>query len=207
MRALLVVLVAFLLAGCAVGRTAGYSDAAVNIPGASVSNVALALAVQDRRSYVVSGNKPEKFVGIQRGGFGNPFDVNTTSGAPVATDLRDAIAKGLKSKGYHVTPVTVAPGDANDAVKRKLLEARSRRSALIVLNELKSDSMMNSGVSYNMTLTVFDERGNALANSAARGEDNVPGSGGIADETKITAAVARRLEELFADQKVGAALR
>jgi len=207
MRALLALFVALLLAGCAVGRTAGYSDAAVNIPGASVSNVALALAVQDRRPYVVSGNKPEKFVGLQRGGFGNPFDVNTSSGSAVASDLRDSVAKGLKSKGYNVTSVTVAPGDANDAVKRKLTDARTKRSALIVLNELKSDSYMNSSVAYNMTLTVFDERGNPLANSAARGEDNVSGSGMIADESKITAAVAKRLEELFADPRVSAALR
>ena len=207
MRTLLPLLAAFLLAGCAVGRTAGYADASVSIAGASVSNVAIALAVQDRRPYVVSGNKPEKFVGLQRGGFGNPFDVNTSSGAAVASDLRDAIAKGLRAKGYAVTPVTVAPGDSGDAVKRKLADARGKRSALVVMTELKSDSYMNSSVAYDLALTVLDERGNSVASSSVRGEDNVAGSGMIADESKITEQVGRKLEQLFADPKVAAALR
>jgi mannose/fructose-specific phosphotransferase system component IIA len=206
-RTLLVALSALVLGGCAVGRTASYADAAVNLPGASVSNLAVALAVQDRRPYVVSGNKPEKFVGLQRGGFGNPFDVNTSSGAALATDLRDSIAKALKAKGYNVTAVTVAPGDANDAARRKLADARAKRSALVVLTELKSDSYMNSSVAYDMTLTVLDERGNAVASNTVRGEDNVSGSGMIADESKITQHIGHKLEQLFADPKVTAALR
>jgi hypothetical protein len=207
MRTLLLVAAALILAACAVGRTASYADAAVNIQGATVSNVALALGVQDRRPYVVSGNKPEKFVGLQRGGFGNPFDVNTSSGSAVASDLRDSIARGLKAKGYNVTAVSLAPADSNDAVKRKLADARGKRSALVVINELKSDSYMNSSVAYNMTLTVLDERGNAVATHSVRGEDNVSGSGMIADEGKITQHVGRKLEELFSDPKVIAALR
>jgi len=207
MRALLSLLLAFLLAGCAVGRTAGYSEASVNVPMVAASNVTLALAVQDRRPYVVSGNKPEKFVGLQRGGFGNPFDVNTSSGAAVASDLRDSIAKGFKAKGYSVTPVTVAPGDDSDTLKRKLAEPRAKRAALVVLNELKSDSYMNSSVAYNMTLTVLDERGSVVASNSVKGEDNVSGSGMIADESKITQAVANKLEQLFADPRIGAALR
>ena len=207
MRALLSLLLAFMLAGCAGGRTAGYSEAAVNIPMVAGSNVALTLAVQDRRPYVVSGNKPEKFVGLQRGGFGNSSDVNTTSGAAVASDLRDSIAKGFTAKGYSVTPVTVAPGDDRDTLKRKLAEPRAKRAALIILNELKSDSYMNSSVAYSMTLTVLDERGGVMASNSVKGQDNVSGSGMIADETKITQAVANKLEQLFADPRVGAALR
>lgn len=103
--------------------------------------------------------------------------------------------------------MTVAPGDDNDALKRKLAEARAKRSALIVLNELKSDSYMNSSVAYNMTLTVMDERGNVVASNSVRGEDNVSGSGMIADEAKITQAVASKLEQLFAEPRIGAALR
>jgi hypothetical protein len=69
------------LEGCAVGQRYAYSDA--NLPLARVSSGAsIGLGVRDARPYVVSGNKAPTFVGVMRGGFGNPFDVQTQSGQP-----------------------------------------------------------------------------------------------------------------------------
>jgi hypothetical protein len=42
----------------------------------------LAVAVHDERSEVASGDKNPAFVGLLRGGYGNPMDVRTASGAP-----------------------------------------------------------------------------------------------------------------------------
>ena len=75
MRTWIILAVALFIGGCAFGRTYSYSDAPVNIPNAASGSGAIALAVQDRRPYVLSGNKPQKFVGLMRGGFGNRFDV------------------------------------------------------------------------------------------------------------------------------------
>lgn len=61
---------------------------------------ATAVAVQDRRPYVLDGDKDADFVGIQRGGFGNPFDVITTSGRPLARHVRDRRLGLEKEKGY-----------------------------------------------------------------------------------------------------------
>src|SRR4051812_18081252 len=101
-----VLAVAAALGGCAVGQTYKYSDAPMSLEGVSSAG-AVAIAVQDARPYVISGNKAPTFVGLQRGGFGNPFDVNTQSGGPLANEIRDAIARALKARGVSVTPVAV----------------------------------------------------------------------------------------------------
>jgi len=205
-RTLSIILAAVVLGGCAVGRTASYADASLNLPGATVSSIAIAVGVQDQRPYVLSGNKPEKFVGLQRGGFGNPFDVNTTSGGPLATEVRDSLVKALKAKGYNAMPVALDKGDAGEAARRKLGEARAKRAALVVFREWKSDTMMNTDIHYDLTLTVLDERGNALATNTLKGSDNMGSLGMVSPEENITKAFARKLEQLFDDPKVTRAL-
>jgi hypothetical protein len=68
-----------LLGGCAFGRTYSYSDVPIAMQAISSSG-SVTVAVVDDRPYVLSGGKPDRFVGLMRGGFGNPFDVNTQSG-------------------------------------------------------------------------------------------------------------------------------
>jgi hypothetical protein len=206
MRALTLTVSALILAGCAVGRTASYSETSIAMPGATSSGGAVALAVQDRRSYVLSGNKPERFVGLMRGGFGNPFDVNTATGGPVATDVRDTISRSLTSQGYKVSVVALDPKESADAVQAKLRAAGARRSALLTLTEWKSDSYWNIGIIYDATLTISDEKGKSLAINTVKGEDNL-GYVGLNPEPTITAGFAKKLELLFADPRVAAALK
>ena len=205
MRAFLVTLSALILAGCVVGRTASYSDTSISVPTATGSGT-IAVAVQDRRPYVLSGNKQERFTGLMRSGFGMPFDVNTSSGGPLAADLRDTVSRSLTAQGYKVTGVTLAPQEQADAVQRKLVETGARRSALLTLTEWRSDSMMNIGITYDATLAIMDEKGKSLATSSIKGSDNL-GSVGFSPEPTITAGFAKKLEVLFSDPKVAAALR
>ena len=205
MRAFAITVSALILAGCAVGRTASYSETSIAMPTATGSGT-IAVAVQDRRPYVLSANKPESFVGLQRGGFGNPFDVNTSSGGPVAADLRETISRSLTSKGYKVTAVTLAPQESADAVKGKLMAAKAKRSALLTLTEWKSDTMMNIGILYDATLTIMNEKGQATATSTVKGNDNL-GYAGFSPEPTITAGFAKKLDVLFSDPKVAAALQ
>jgi hypothetical protein len=206
MRILLITLAAFVLGGCAVGRTASYSDASLNLSAPTVSQVALAVAVQDRRPYVLSGNKPEKFVGLMRGGFGNPFDVNTASGGPLANEVRNSLQKALAAKGYNVSPVTIEPKDSREVALRKVADARAKRAVVVTLTEFKSDAMMRSEILYDMTLVVLDERGNTLATNTVKGND-ITGYAGLSPEEGIIAAMSKKLEALFDDPKVTSALR
>jgi hypothetical protein len=206
MRILTVLAVSFLLGGCAFGRTYSYSDTAINLPRAAGGSGTIGLAVQDRRPYVLSGNKSERFVGLMRGGFGNPFDVNTQSGGPVSIEVRDALAKALTAKGYAVNPVAIDAREANTDVRRRLTSSGGGKTVLVTLNEWKSDTMMNTDIHYDVHLTVLGPRGEELATNSVRGLDNI-GSAGLSPGPTISAALGRKLELLFDNEKVIAALK
>ena len=65
-----------------------------------MDNKLLILAVQDFRPYVLNGDEEPGFVGLQRGGYGNPFDVTTLTGRPMTEDMAEAMVKGLSDVGY-----------------------------------------------------------------------------------------------------------
>ena len=194
-----------ILGGCAVGRSVSYADAPAAM-GSLSSSGSVAVAVQDERPYVLSGGKPDRFVGLMRGGFGNPFDMNTKSGAPLADDLRDAIVRAMKARGINAMPVTVALREQSSAVKGKLLDAKARRSVLVSLKEWKSDTLMNTDFHYDVTTTVFDANGNQLASSTMRGMDSL-GNLGLTPDDGVQKEVGRKIDRMFDDEKIIASLK
>jgi hypothetical protein len=142
----------FALAGCAVGNRYDYAGSITALPVTGTGN--LALNVVDARPYVLSGDKTPDFIGLQRGGFGNPFDVRTASGRPLADEMRDAIANALRKQGYTVVGIK---------------DAAPRRMELKVL-EWKSDAMMHFSIAYDLALNVYDGQGTLLAASTNKGE-------------------------------------
>jgi hypothetical protein len=176
------------LSGCAVGNRYDYGSAIQGLP--VTGSGPLAVDVVDARPYVLSGEKGPDFVGLQRGGFGNPFDVRTGSGRPLAAEMRESIAKALQEKGFNVM-------DGNASAPRKL-ELR--------VFEWKTDVMMKMKTLYDLKLSVFDGNGKLLAQSAAKGED--VGSGGFESGNAANAArtFELRFTELIRDEAVRNAL-
>lgn len=62
--------------------------------------ITVAVATHDQRPYVVGGNKKPNFVGLSRGGYGNPFDVVTVSGNPLADGFSESISRSLAARGF-----------------------------------------------------------------------------------------------------------
>lgn len=205
LKLVLILAAAAALGGCAFGRTYSYKDTPVALQGVSSSGN-VTVAVQDQRAYVLSGGKSERFVGLMRGGFGNPFDVNTSSGGPLADEIRDAIVHAMKARGIDVKPVEAPLRDSMVAVKRSLEEGKPHRAVLVTLREWKSDTMMSTDLHYDVTLTVFDKAGAQLASSSVKGMDNL-GNLGLSPNEGISRASARKLDQLFDDEKVIAALK
>jgi len=172
------------LGGCAVGNRYDYGSAISGLPVSGSGK--LAVDVVDARPYVLSGEKKPDFVGLQRGGFGNPFDVRTASGRPLAVEMRESIASALQKQGYVVV---------SDA------EAASRKMELRVF-DWKTDVMMKMKTIYDLQLTVFDSSGVQIAQSRTKGED--VGSGGFESGNAGNAArtFELRFTELLRDEAV-----
>ena len=84
--------------GCAAGNRHAYHET-VAVLQASGSKT-IAVATHDEREYVRSGHKRPNFVGLQRGGYGNPFNVTTASTHPLAQDMTDAIVEAQELESY-----------------------------------------------------------------------------------------------------------
>lgn len=194
--------ISFILGGCAVGQRLSYQSALVPMPRI-VSNIPVAIAIQDKRPYIVSRNKPESFVGLMRGGFGNPFDVKTTSGQPMAFEMREAIVSSMRAKGIDVKAVTVSPDDGSDRVQRALIATGAGRLVLVTLTEWKSDTMLNTTLIYDVTVLVMNEKGVELARAHSNGRDNI----GPSPHSSVGPAFSRKFEALFDDEKIVQALK
>lgn len=207
MRLLLIVLAAFAITGCAVGNKHSYT---MGPDLTAQGTLSVAVAAQDLRPYVVTSEKTPNFVGLQRGGFGNPFDVTTESGRPLADDFSAAIAASLSRRGFKSTAVSVPPSGI--AVDARALAARSgaERLALVSIAEWKSDTYQNTALMYELVLRVYDARGNELATSRVGGRDNLGGSAwNPPDHAKgaVPVAYRKKLEELFSAEAVVRSLR
>ncbi|MEO7741403.1 MAG: hypothetical protein ABIR98_00520 [Usitatibacter sp.] len=200
-----VAIAAALLGGCAAGGTYNYAEMPVAMQGVSTAGT-VAIAVHDTRPYVVSGSKPPSFVGLMRGGYGNPFDVNTQSGGTLAVEMRDALAKALRARGATPIPVVVTHEDSARAARERLMATKAQRSLLLTLREWKTDTMLSTDFHYDTTVAVYDQAGNQLAHHSLKGMDPLGGLG-LSPKEGISRATARKLDALFDDSRVAGALR
>lgn len=205
-RLIQLILLGLLLQSCAFGQRVAYHQAGTLDVQASGRHT-LVIGVQDQRPYVVSKEKSEDFVGISRGGFGNPFDVVTDSGSPLAEDITMSLVKACRNKGYTVTSVKLSPGTSREDVLQALRRAQSARAVLVRLIEWKTDSMFTTALHYTVFLEIFDESGKLLANNQVNGKDKIEGYTFPSDLADLVPPVfASKMEQLFNHPKVKSAL-
>jgi hypothetical protein len=160
----------------------------------------LAIAAHDRRTEVVSGEKDPTFCGLQRGGFGNPFDVNTKSGQPLAQDFARAVQRGMAARGYRVTQVAAAPGARPADVAATLARTGAAIGLLVEIAQWKSDTYNGTGLIYDVTLRALNPQGQELAAARVKGRDDLGGSfmdpAGHAEEV-VPLAYKGKLEQLL----------
>jgi len=207
MRRLTVVvpLLSIVLTGCAVGNRYAYQSVVAS-PQVSGTR-AVTVATLDQREYVRSGSKDPQFVGLQRGGFGNPFDVRTADDKPLADAMTTALATTLAKKGFRTQPVIVAHSVAADAARQQALRAGADRAVVLTMREWKSDTAMRVRLLYDVTLTVLDPTGTVLAEKRVQGDDTL-GAASLPSQVGdiVAAAFKTKLEQMLDDPRVSAAL-
>lgn len=207
-QVILLILCCVLLASCAIGNQQSYHDAIADINASG--NITVAVGTHDQRQYVLSGQSSPNYVGMQRGGYGNPFNVTTLSGKTLAEDMTASICNSLSARGFKTVAVTVTHSDTRDRVLEKMRAQKSERLLLLSLNEWQSDTYQNTGLAYDIKLDVFDAEGKKLAETALKGNDNLGGSfwnpPAYAKEA-VPKAFKEKIEALLNDKNILETLR
>ena len=193
------------LAGCAVGQKFSYADGHIALL-ANRSDTPTAVAVLDQRPYILSGDKRENFVGLSRGGYGNPFNVRTRSGAPMAADMAAGIVRALEANGQPAQAVIVPPAEGIDGAKDRLKFTRAERQLLFILREWKTDTLEHTGLWFDVTLDVFDESGETLASKQISGKE-VSGGSIVSAEKDAQKWFSEKVGQLLDNRDVAAALK
>jgi len=209
-RKLGVLLMFGVLTACAVGNRHRYDDVVATLPYSATESVAV-LTV-DQRPYVLDRHKTPQFVGISRGGYGNPFDITTESGKPLSDDVTHAIAASLHAKGFDTIELHTEVGDAPTKSIEAVTASGKSRGLVIVLREWKSDTYGGTALHYDVTVTVYDHTGTALASSSIYGKDDLGGNAFTTfnppEHAKevVPPAFKSKLEQLLTNPGIQAAL-
>jgi hypothetical protein len=154
-------------AGCAFGRHYDYRQA---FPLPKEHNLAsVTVSVQDQRPFVKDDGSGGNFVGTIRSLAGIPYPVRTASGKPLAEDLTESFATSLTDVGLHTEPVMLS-GERDSAAVRKVVSNPADRHLLFIVREWETDYYYRSTFSYDVSLSVYDPRGRALATEEMKGE-------------------------------------
>lgn len=208
MRKILILFCTVCLAGCAGGQKYNYEASSMDMPVKPSEQRALILSVEDWRPYVLNGDKEPNFVGLQRGGFGEPWDVTTSSGRPMTEDMSAAIVSGLKDAGYVVFNI---PGRNEDTY---LIKAANKKSAsrIVVLKVLgwKSDVYMGVTLNCDLHLSVLDAEGKLLAESNVKSKEKIAGGSwatGDDNSHALAEEFSKMVRSLFNEKGVRRALQ
>lgn len=181
----------------AIGQKANYADAWPAIEY-EIDNT-VSVGVQDQRPYVIDGGKSPTYAGTVRGGFGNPWDVNTESNKPLSDDIASAIVSGFMRIGTQATSVPILYSDDHQSAIGKLKKLGAKRIVIITLREWRGDSFRNPGFFIDAVLRVYDEEGKELANSSVSHKNTGSGDGSV---TSTYDAARSYLSRLLNDPKV-----
>jgi len=199
------VLMLFLLSACAIGNK--YDYRAVPPELLARSSAAVAVGVHDKRLYIVTNDKRPDFVGLQRGGFGNPFDVTTRSGGALADDFAQSIVDALGKNGVEAKTVVLSSQVGRMSALQTMAGAGAERAIFVTLDEWKSDNFMNVALIYNLSAEVLDSQGRVLAETRLQGRDALgAGLGATAVGNLVVAGYSRILSNLLNDEEIVAAL-
>ncbi len=196
-----------LLNGCAVGNKFNYHDAIAHME--ATNTFLVAIGTHDTRTYILNGKKKPDFVGLSRGGYGNPFNVTTTTGNALASDMSEAIKNSFLKNGYNAKVVLLEPNDDFSTAVDKLKASSAYRLVYFKLNKWKSDTFSATSLAYDVKLTVFDKNGEKVAEKIINGKDDLGGNAMNPPKhakAAVPVAFSQKLEEMLNDPVIQKAL-
>lgn len=171
----------------------------------------IAIASQDIRPYIVSGERKPQMVGVIRGTFGNPISMTTASRRPLADEMGEVISGALKKNGFQPILVTVGPTESEEQVQKKLMATGAKKLIHFQIMQWKSDTWNNLRLESSLKLNVFNTGGKAMVKKELSGDENLGWVAGVNmvkhTRTKVKEAFKARMEALFNAPEVLNALK
>jgi uncharacterized lipoprotein YajG len=176
LRALALTLFAVIATGCVAGQSIKIDHEPEEV-ALEKKTISVSVKVDDARSFVRSGDEPSNYIGQYRAGFGNPWNVTTESGRPLADLFADDIEEELVNLGF-----AIGQNDADKQLRVKIAE-------------WNFDSYINAEIWYEVYVRALDARGAELAESRQQQRLEIPGSFWVGPKY----AVQKRLPEIYAE--------
>ncbi|TSA46294.1 MAG: ankyrin repeat domain-containing protein [Deltaproteobacteria bacterium] len=162
--------------------------------------------VQDKRPYILAGEKQPEYVGYFRNAnFGIPYDATTPNKNPLSEALSSRISESLKMSGYDVIEVRSKPTDTDTAILEKMKQYGTNKIIIMTLREWLSEAYYNVALTYDVGLTIMDESGNVIAIENIKGSDDLGDRywrPEIRAKVYVPEAAQKKLEELFNKQEI-----
>jgi len=191
--------------GCAVGNTYDYQAANISLPVKGDQSVGL--GVIDNRSYVLNGDKEPDFIGLQRGGFNNPFNVTTDSGKPMTEDMLSALTSALDSNGFDIKQLEFSSSDSG-LIASVVVKNGEAKNIVLTVTDWKTDVFMKITLHYDLLLEVYEKDGVVVATNHLYGKELVGGGGFESQNSKAAAsAFETKIGRLFNSPDIIAALK
>jgi hypothetical protein len=135
------------------------------------TNQRISVAVLDHRLYIVDQDKDPSFVGLMRGGFGNPFNLKTDSGKSLSEELANVLARSVNG-----SPVATNFTDSEKSIVDRFDNVNNDRLVVLELWEWKIDSMIDAWFYVDAQLTVFNKEGSKIASTKIVDKKDYDGS-------------------------------
>jgi hypothetical protein len=208
MRKIIFSLMTVFLWGCGHEPTVEIESELLNASSSSPKSVAV--AVYDQRSYIMSGEKPPAYIGQYKLRFGDPYDALTESGKAMSSEFTQRMANILSSNNQIYKPVFLSSKiDRNAAISELLSQGGAERYILLTLKEWRSKTFVDTELSYDIQVEVFNGQGEILARRKSSGHDTFGGSFASGPVTNAKAALKSAFESkmrLMSDPQVKLAL-
>lgn len=158
-RLFLLTAIAGMLSGCAVNRHLNYTGKVAG-PG-YLTGVPVSIAVQDKRSAVLSGKEKASWCGHNYALAQISYNIQTKSGRPLADEFAELIARSYSTQGAPATPLYTSPELSSDSLLKMF--QLSGKPFLLLFEIREWESKARPGFStiqyeqwYDLKLTVYD---------------------------------------------------
>jgi len=129
----------------------------------------IAVAVVDKRPYVVSGNKKEWFEGIVRGAFGIPMSLERpgeNKGKPFAHFLSLMIKSSLEKAGSKVSIIQVPKGASFETMVEKIREAKTDSGMAVTMRQSRYDAGLDADYAYDFDVAILRKNGETISHES-----------------------------------------